>query len=79
MRSQTANTGLSRRFVVSRELYTREKDKHATLDVSDLSSKKDTRDIRRDKTRLTSARRTLKMQDDIKQKSGKFFDIAKEL
>ena len=48
--------------------------------MSDLStSKRDTKELRKERTRLASARRTLMMQDDIKQKSGKFFDLAKEL
>jgi len=42
-------------------------------------SKKEMREIKKEKSRLTSARRTLMIQDDIKQKSGKFFDLAKEL
>lgn len=56
------------------------RDKTATIDVSDLgASKRDMREVKKEKSRLASARRTLMLQDDIKQKSGKFFDIAKEL
>lgn len=76
-RTRTANTGHTRRFVASRELYSRDK---TTIDVSDLSiSKRDMRELKKDKSRLASARRTLMLQDDIKQKSSKFFDLAKEL
>lgn len=74
-RTRTANTGQTRRFIVSRELYSR--DKTTTIDIGDLStSKRDMRDLKK-KSRLASARRTLMLQDDIKQKSGKFFDLAK--
>jgi regulator of replication initiation timing len=37
-RTQTANTGHTKRFMVSREIFSREK--NATLDVSDLSGTK---------------------------------------
>lgn len=77
-RTRTANTGQTRRFIASRELFSR--DKTTTIDISDLStSKRDMKDLKKEKSRLASARRTLMLQDDIKQKSSKFFDLAKEL
>ena len=75
-RTQTAKTGVTRRFIISRD--TLSKDKNATLDISDLStSKRDIKDIKREKTRLTSARRTLMLQDETKQKNSKFLELAK--
>lgn len=71
-------SGHNRKFIKSRELYSR--DKHTTLDVSDLSgSNHNSKEIRKERGRLASTRRTLMMQEDIKHKSGKFFDLAKEL
>jgi hypothetical protein len=56
------------------------KEKTTTLDISELvTSKRDRRELKKEKSRLVSARRTLMLQDDIKQKGGKFFDLAKEL
>lgn len=73
-RTRTANTGHTRRLVQSKD-FSRDRDK--TIDISELSTSK--RDLKKDKTRLASARRTLMMQDDIKNKSSKFFNMAKEL
>ena len=72
-------------MVPSRDTYSREKhtysrDKNTTIDVSEMNtSKREMKDLKREKTRLASARRTLMMQDEMKNKSSKFFDVAKDL
>jgi chromosome segregation ATPase len=74
-RSQTA-TGFTRRIVASRE----SREKSLMLDIHDLErSKAEVKSGRVDRNRLVSARRTLLVQDEKKQKQSKIFDIAREL
>jgi hypothetical protein len=75
-RSQTAYTGFTRRVIASRDGGTREKS--LNLEIQDLEkSKAELKSSRNSRNRLVSARRTLLMQDDKKQKQSKIFDIAR--
>lgn len=71
-RSQTA-TGFTRR-IVSRD----NKERSLMLDIHELErSKGEVKSGRVDRSRLVTARRTLLVQDEKKQKHSKIFDIAK--
>jgi hypothetical protein len=73
-RSQTA-TGFTRR-IVSRD----SKERSLVLDVHDLSKPKgEVKSGRVERSRLVTARRTLLVNDEKKQKQTKIFDIAREL
>lgn len=46
---------------------------------NELSKEKDLKDIFREKSKIGSAHKTLMYRDDKRQKSAKFFDLAKDL
>lgn len=77
-RSQTANTGITRRVVASRDaLYSRQKS--MLIEGLDWSKQVNMKQMQKEKSRVGSAHKTLMFKDAKRQKSAKFFDIAKQL
>ena len=75
-RAQTSNTGITRRAIASRDaLYSREKS--MLLDRAEGSKEKDLKELLRERSRVGSAHKTLMYRDDRREKSAKFFDMAR--
>lgn len=76
-RAQTSQTGITRRAIASRDaLCSKEK---SMFIERELSKEKDVKEWLKDRSRVGSAHKTLMYRDDKRDKSAKFFDIAREL